>query len=217
MPSIDYSVIKATLKAWVSTVAGSYLETDTNGDPYIFWVGESHNYQLAPYAALTLTDGGKKGRDYLGYFHDVENDVLIPEVRGIRQLIFAIEIRDRNNADNPRTAVEDLRSALEHTVYMQQLHDGGVSIIDVENFTPSVAVHDDRYEALAVLELRINVNSRLYNTDVSVMPVNNVGLTQQLRDCTGGLIDPDASEEFVIPSLIVGAETVVLGAFEVTL
>ena len=207
-PAVDYTAIKATLYSWVETVIGSYLQNDAEGYPYIFWTDEAHDYNIAPYAALTLTDG---------YDYDPVTDTLAPRITGNRQLIFACEIRDRSSANRPRDAAEDLRTALEHEVYMQQLHDGGIAIIGIENFQPSIDTQQERSEALAVIEIRIHVKADLFNANVNVPPVNNVGLTQQLRDCTGALIDPDAVEEMVRDMIYVGAEAVVLDSQGVTL
>ena len=82
MSAVDYAAIKTAVVQWVTDVAGSYLGTDANGDPFIFWHEDAHANMGEPHAALKLTDGGRQGMDAVDWVEDVGARTLAPRVRG---------------------------------------------------------------------------------------------------------------------------------------
>ena len=198
MASIDYQAVKDAIYSWVALVAGQYLLLDASGNPYVFWEEESHDFMLAPYAKLSLTDGGRQGKDAVSYNYDNINKTLSPVIRGNRQILIGIEVRSRETT-SPRNAIEDLRTSLEHPIHMQRLQDdGALAFISIENCQTGIGIHyEDRSEAIAILEVRFGIHAELVDATETVESVERAGLTNQVKNTDGTLVDPSASEELV--------------------
>jgi len=199
MSAVNYAAIKTAVVQWITDVAGSYLGTDANGDPFIFWHEDAHANMGEPHAALKLTDGGRQGMDAVDWVEDAPNRVLAPRVRGNRQVIVGITIRARADADIPRNAVEDLRTSLEHPLHMARLESaGGMAFVDIEGMVTGIGImHDNRREALATLDVRFHVAAELFDATDTVERIEDAGITDAFTDAAGDPVDPGAAEELV--------------------
>lgn len=91
---------------------------------------------------------------------------LTPRVTGIREFVCSFRISSRSQASTAaRIGLERVRSSLHHPGRQEILLDHGVGFLSTEPIVTFDEVQHDRWESLAVLDVRFTVRSELYDAD----------------------------------------------------
>jgi hypothetical protein len=101
---------------------------------------------------------------------EVEQDDgrAVPRVTGWREFTLSIRYNSRSTVTGARASLERIRASLHHPARLAILSDAGVSFLGTEMLQAFNAVAEDRWEAVAVLDVRLGVVSELYEPDIDI-------------------------------------------------
>jgi hypothetical protein len=135
-------------------------------DPYaaIFWEREANTLAFGDVVELRIS-----GEKSVGYddCEDVEVSpgVFVPRITGVREFVLSIRYNSRSQATAARKALETIRSSFHHPTRSAILDDAGVAFLSTETLQTFDAVSDDRWESIAVLDVRMSVLSELFDPE----------------------------------------------------
>lgn len=171
--TVAWDHVQATLTAFVEA-------TGVVKQGHVFWEREAHPIAYSDVVELRITD-----EDSIGY-DDVE-DVLVgpgqyaPRITGLREFTVSMRFSSRSQASAARKSLEKVRACLHHPRLAQILEDGGLSFLTTEPLVTFDKVAEDRWESVAVLDVRFGVVSELFEpeSDASADSLESVGVTVQ--------------------------------------
>jgi hypothetical protein len=145
---------------------------------HVAWEREAHPIAYDDVIELRILN-----EDSLGY-DDVE-DVLIapnryaPRITGLREFTLSVRFSSRSTATAARKSLEKLRACLHHPRLVQTLEDVGLSFLSTEPLVTLDNVEQERWQSVAVLDVRFGVLSELFEPDVdaSAEALESVGVT----------------------------------------
>lgn len=145
---------------------------------HVFWEREAH--PIAYEDVIELRIGSERA---IGY-DDVEEvqvaaGQFVPRITGIREFTLSIRMSSRSEVTASRGGLERVRSCFHHPRLLQVLEEGGVAFLSTETLQTFDGVSDQRWESVAVLDVRLGVVSELFepDTDASADSLESVGVT----------------------------------------
>jgi hypothetical protein len=135
-------------------------------DPYaaIFWEREANTVAFGDVIELRISGEKSVGYDDCEDI-EVSPGVFVPSVTGIREFVLSIRYNSRSQVTAARKALETIRSSLQHPTRVSILDDASVAFLGTETLQTFDAVSDDRWESIAVLDVRMCVVSELFDPD----------------------------------------------------
>lgn len=169
--TVPWDVIKPALVAFVDA-------TGVVPPEHVVWEREAY-----PVTYNDLIELRFLNEDSIGY-DDVEDvevapGVFVPRITGVREFTVSMRYSSRAETTPARMGLEKIRACLHHPRLTQILDDVGVSFLTTEPLVTLDAVSDERWQSVAVLDVRFGVLSELFEpeTDASADPLEGVGVT----------------------------------------
>lgn len=172
--TVQWNAVKDAIAAFVRSthvVAPDHVVWDRDASQLVF-----HE------SSVELRISGERA---VGY-DDVEEvevapGVYAPRVTGLREFTLSMRLRARTPADSyaARTALETVRASFHHPVRRKLLSDEGVAFLSTEMLEAREVTFGDRYELVAVLDVRMSVVSELFTPTEPFDRVEQVALSDR--------------------------------------
>jgi hypothetical protein len=155
--SVAWPSVRAAISAFVES-------SGVVGPAHVVWDREASQVVFHE----SSVELGISGEQSIG-FDDVEEievrpGVYSPRITGIREFTVTFRFRARTPSDsyNARSALETLRASFHHPARLSILSDAGVSFLSTEMLETREVTFGDRFEIIAVLDVRMSVVSTFF-------------------------------------------------------
>lgn len=159
--TVDWAGIQTALTAFVA-------QTGIVPASHVFAEREAHPQPNGSFVELTFTQERAIGDDDIAWVEqtDALGDYEVPRITGIREFVCQFKMRSRSQAQAAaaRTGLETLRASFHHPVRTQPLTEMGLGFLSSNQLITLDYYADNRWESIAILEVRFSVVSTLYDT-----------------------------------------------------
>lgn len=147
--------------------------TGAVGPDHVFWEREAQPIAYDDVVELRIS-----AEDSIG-FDDVEDvevspGAYAPRITGIRTFILSIRYYSRSQVTAARGALETIRASFYHPRRRQILDDAGISFLTTETLVTFDEVREERWESVAVLDVRLSVLSELFDPENDASTTDHV-------------------------------------------
>jgi hypothetical protein len=191
---IDWDAAKLALQAFIAgckVVPGAAAIDDRPADPLanVVWEREAQAMSFGDLVELRISSEGSVGMDDVEDV-EIDDDVFTPRVTGHSEFTLSIRFNSRSQVTAARNALSVVRASFHDPVRTQVLDDAGIGFLTAAPLVTFDEINDDRFESLAVLDVRLSITSELFDDDPGT--AGRVGYLQQV-----GLSVNDGPEETI--------------------
>lgn len=174
--TVHWNVIKPALIAFVES-------TGVVGPDHVFWEREAQAIAYEDVIELRISAERAVGFDDVEEVEVVDGATSrnVPRITGIREFTLSIRYSSRNQLTAAREGLETIRACFHHPRLVQTLEEAGIGFLTTEGLQTFDDVSDERWESVAVLDVRLAVVSDYFHpdTDTSVDTLNGVSVSIQ--------------------------------------
>lgn len=177
--TVAWEVIEPALRAFIES-------TGAVSAGHVYWERQAHAIAYEDVIELRIL-----GEDSVGYDDvedvEVEPGRFVPRITGYREFTLSVRYSSRTETTPARIALEKVRACLHHPRLTEQLTDAGIHFLSTQPLVTVDAVYEDRWQSVAVLDVRFSVQSELFlpDLDQSVPHLEAVGAEVRVVDAVG--------------------------------
>lgn len=153
---------------------------------HVFWERQAHAITYDDVIELRIFHEDAKGFDDVDDV-EVSPGQFVPRITGYREFTVSVRANSRAETTPARIALEKVRACLHHPRLTQILTDAGIHFLATEAITTVDNIYEDRWQSIAVLDVRFSAKSELFlpDTDASVPTLEGVGVQVATLDAVG--------------------------------
>lgn len=149
---------------------------------HVYFQHEAHPLMQDDTVELAISAESAVGYDDLELVEQPDGR-LVPRITGSREFTLSIRFQTRNEVIGARTALETVRASFHHPTRLAILENAGIGFLRTEMLQSFDDVFADRYESIAVLDVRFTVVSELYDpTEPGIETLLEVGVSTKIAE-----------------------------------